>query len=314
MEILFNERSLNKDINSQEELHEQIKSVMIARQSLLNNDKHIHCNRNLINYKLANDEIIINYIMRFEKTDKIDVLTWLTKTGPFWDDGQLHLSEDSYFYLSENVSGSSLAEAAACLYCDEERHTFSLKSGEYNDEFINVTWKSDDTIIEFSIENHTSVETLIHKIRPSIKDIESWNQLEKLARSEFENLEFTKECFLPLNKLPFYKAASTSIMAKLDVLNTLKSSFEISGEFNPQGQELYQQHFTGDKAWFSDSSESERRDFKTEMSFKINEKETRSCTWHGKVKTPQIRIHFSDPIENEKPLYVAYIGEKITKR
>jgi hypothetical protein len=38
------------------------------------------------------------------------------------------------------------------------------------------------------------------------------------------------------------------------------------------------------------------------------------CTWHGKVKTPQYRIHFSWPISAVAPLYVVYIGPKITKR
>lgn len=314
MEILFNERSLNDGIKSQEELHEEIKSVMIARQFLLKKDKNIYCHRNFINHQLSNNEKIIKYIMRFEKTDKIDVLTWLTKTGPFWDDNQLHSSEDSYFHLSENISGSSLAEAAACIYCDEERHTFSLKSESYNGERINIIWKNENENIELSIENHISVETLAQKTSLSTNNIESWDQLEKMARSEFKNLEFIKECFIPLNKLPFYKAASTSIMAKLSVLNILKDSFEDSGKFTPQGQELYQQHFTGDKSWFSDSSESERKDFEKEMTFKINEKEKRLCAWHGKVKTPQIRIHFSDPVEKNNPLYIAYIGEKITKR
>lgn len=314
MEILFNERSLNNDIKSQEQLHEEIKSVMIARQLLLKNDKHIYCNRDLINYKFSNDEKALNYIMRFERTDKVDVLMWLTKTGPFWDDNQLHSPNDSYLHLSEKVSGSSLAEAAAWVYCEEERHIFSLKSENFNDGRINITWENEGENLDFSIINHTSFETLVQKTSPSVKDIESWNQLEKMARSEYKNLEFTKECFIPLNKLPFYKAASSSIMAKLNVLNILKGSFDPSGKFNPQGQELYQQHFTGDKSWFSDSSDGERKDFKNEMTFKLNDEGTRLCAWHGKVKTPQIRIHFSDPIEKNNPLYIAYIGEKITKK
>ena len=35
---------------------------------------------------------------------------------------------------------------------------------------------------------------------------------------------------------------------------------------------------------------------------------------HGKVKTPQIRIHFSWPITASTPLYVVYVGYKITKK
>ncbi len=38
------------------------------------------------------------------------------------------------------------------------------------------------------------------------------------------------------------------------------------------------------------------------------------CFWHGKIKSPQYRIHFSYPIEEDVPLYIAYIGPKLTKR
>jgi hypothetical protein len=38
------------------------------------------------------------------------------------------------------------------------------------------------------------------------------------------------------------------------------------------------------------------------------------CPWHGKVKTPQIRIHFAWADRCGDPLIVAYIGMKITKR
>jgi hypothetical protein len=43
--------------------------------------------------------------------------------------------------------------------------------------------------------------------------------------------------------------------------------------------------------------------------------ETLFCPWHGKVQTPQIRIHFSGTtIRHDQPLYVVYIGPKIAKR
>jgi len=42
--------------------------------------------------------------------------------------------------------------------------------------------------------------------------------------------------------------------------------------------------------------------------------ETLFCSWHGKVKTPQYRIHFSWPVTAASPVYVVYVGPKITKR
>lgn len=85
---------------------------------------------------------------------------------------------------------------------------------------------------------------------------------------------------------------------------------------NAEGLEIQQNHFVGDKAWFTDSSDGEKREFKNELTFPHPERpgETLFCTWHGKVKTPQMRVHFAYPLKRNEPLYVVYIGPKITKR
>jgi hypothetical protein len=79
---------------------------------------------------------------------------------------------------------------------------------------------------------------------------------------------------------------------------------------------LYQEYFTGKKAWFTDSSDSEKNRFKSQLTFKHPDVagEDLICTWHGKVKSPQIRLHFSWPVSADTPLYVVYVGPKITKK
>lgn len=314
MTILFNERSLRKNIKSSEELFEELKSVMKVRQILLKREIHIHCHRNLINYNFENGEVILNHIMRFDKTELIDVMNWLSKTGPFWDDEQLHSIADNYFHDGEAVSGTALAEAAAQSYCENKHDVFSLMNEKYSDSKINILWRDNSTCLSLNIDNHLSSESLEERIKSSEKNIESWGQLEVMARKVFLNIDFTDGCFVFLKKIPFYKAASRSIFEKLKVLDKIKSCFDESGSFTQEGNEIYRDHFTGDKAWFSDSSESEKNDFSNEMTFKIKDGDNRSCPWHGKVKTPQIRIHFTYPIEHQSPLYVVYVGGKITKR
>ncbi|EGR2914004.1 hypothetical protein DNG97_24050 [Vibrio parahaemolyticus] len=100
------------------------------------------------------------------------------------------------------------------------------------------------------------------------------------------------------------------------VLDKINVSFNGAGERNEEGHRIYQEHFTGDKAWFSDSSDTEKREFKEALTFKHPENNGESifCTWHGKVKTPQIRIHHSWPITKDAPLYILYIGPKLTKK
>lgn len=86
--------------------------------------------------------------------------------------------------------------------------------------------------------------------------------------------------------------------------------------------EIYRNFFTGKKggggrgALFSDSSDDEKIKFETEMRFKhpAEVNKTLFCPWHGKVQTPPLRIHFSWPVRADDPLYVVYVGPKITKR
>ncbi len=121
---------------------------------------------------------------------------------------------------------------------------------------------------------------------------------------------------MPLEGHPFVPGAAQRIVERIDVLNRLKTCFDANGNRTVEGNQLYQDYFTGDKAWFSDSSNKEKRNFKNEMTFRHPDRsgETLFCTMHGKVKTPQIRIHFSWPITASTPLYVVYVGYKITKK
>ena len=51
------------------------------------------------------------------------------------------------------------------------------------------------------------------------------------------------------------------------------------------------------------------------MTFKhpTDASKTLFCPWHGKVQTPQLRVHFSWPVRADEPLYIVYVGPKITK-
>ena len=89
-----------------------------------------------------------------------------------------------------------------------------------------------------------------------------------------------------------------------------------------QLNEIYQNYFTGKKegggrgSLFSDSSDSEKVEFKQKLTFVHpgKDKQTLFCSWHGKVQTPQLRIHFSSRILATEPLYIVYVGPKITKQ
>ena len=132
----------------------------------------------------------------------------------------------------------------------------------------------------------------------------------------FPSLTFAQSTFEPILAYPFGKAVAQRILERLSVLNELRNCFDAQGNRTNDGHVLYQKHFTGERAWFSDSSETEKSEFRQELTFRhpLNTGEHLFCTWHGKVRTGVYRIHFSWPVTADTPLCVVYVGPKITKR
>ena len=150
----------------------------------------------------------------------------------------------------------------------------------------------------------------------------SWGQLISVAIARCPNLTFSDTTFAPLDGLPFAYSAAQRLLFIFDTLNRFKSCFDADGTRTAEGHEIYQNFFTGKKgqggrgALFSDSSEDEKHKYKKDMTFPhLNESnKTLFCPWHGKVQTPQLRVHFSWPVRADESLYIVYAGPKITKR
>ncbi len=132
---------------------------------------------------------------------------------------------------------------------------------------------------------------------------------------------FAADAFAYLEGCPFVSGAAYRLLFILDTLHRFKSCFDSDGRRTAEGHEIYRDFFAGKKgeggrgAVFSDSSDSEKSKFKQEMTFGHPEKtgKTLFCPWHGKVQTPQLRVHFSWPVRADEALYVVYVGPKITK-
>ena len=167
-----------------------------------------------------------------------------------------------------------------------------------------------------ALENCWTAETLQEVLRNTTPPIGSWDDLREAARYRFERLTFAENCFAPLAGFPFAKSAADRFIVLLDILDGFARAFENDGTRNAEGHRMYRDHFTGCRALFSDSSDSEKRNFRRELTFADPEERGGSlfCTWHGKVSHLTLRLHFSWPIEVGKPVYVVYAGPKITKR
>lgn len=145
---------------------------------------------------------------------------------------------------------------------------------------------------------------------------ESWTDLTSRAKAIYPNLIFAPKAFGELKRVTFSTRAGRRVRDVLAVLNELQSSRQTDGSFSATGQALYEKHFKGNRAWFSDSSDTEKREFRSKLEFASpHDPAVRVfCPWHGKVSNPALRIHFEWPGKAGTPLFVPYVGPKITKR
>ena len=115
---------------------------------------------------------------------------------------------------------------------------------------------------------------------------------------------------------PFSGTIAKRVQILLSYLNELNRCFSENGQLTERGQEIVSNYFQGDNALFTDESEPNKQRFKTQLTFRKPEtNEPIFCPFHGKIKAgKQYRIHFNWPKENPtEPLYIVYIGPKITK-
>ena len=197
------------------------------------------------------------------------------------------------------------------------RHLVSFDPSDWLFHPINVTWVHEDDVREgISVGNHWNTASVQACLAANPMGAASWQDLATQMRRACTRLTFATNAFHPLEGHPFVPGAAERIQVLLYTLDKFKGCFNEDGQRNAEGHRIYADHFAGAKAWFSDSSDTEKSVFRKALTFPHPAEPGKPlfCTWHGKVKSPQIRIHFSWPVRSDTPLYVVYVGPKRTKQ
>ena len=255
-------------------------------------------------------------IQTFPREEQSALRNWLTKHGPFWDEMRLHGSDDYLECNTEIVTDTAVGEAAYCSIAGIDRRLVSIIPSQWEYSPITVTVVT-DTPTSLEVANYWDPSELEADLQGAEPPIMSWSQLEAVSRAKFQCLQFSRECFRPLDGQPFVHGAAERIINRLDILNRLMESVDAYGNRTEEGDQLYRDHLDRGNDRFSDSSGQEKIDFKQELTFPHPGANGRFlfCPWHGKVsKRSPFRIHFSWPVAAGEPLYVVYVGLKITRR
>lgn len=317
MELLVNDLSIDGQFPDIPTFRSAIGRVMDMRDVARKFGRELRCHRNVAHAQVTRNLTMPQAIQGFDVDQRRAVMQWLTRLGPFWEDVRTHSPDDYLECDGKIVTDTALGEAAfSCLHGADHR-LVSLTPSSWDFSPISVSWQrvgGDGADID--VTNHLTVANLETALRSATRPVLSWDQLALDLKARCPNLVFSASGFEPLRGHPFVRGAAHRIIELLDTLDKFKLCFDQHGQRTPEGQRLYQDYFTGDKAWFSDSSDIEKQGFQTELSFPHPAAggQRLFCAWHGKVKTPQIRIHFSWPVRSDEPLYVVYVGPKITKR
>jgi hypothetical protein len=317
MDLLVNDLSLHGQFHDVAAFRDAISNIMRIRQIARRHMRSLYCHRGLANAQATPRESIQAAVRTLLRNEQSALLTWLNQHGPFWDDNRKHNRDDWYECGGEIVTDTAIGEAAHCLLHGIDRGLVSFQPSSFLHDPVPV-----ESVI--SGINRTSVDirnfwdpvTVEQCLVSTPPALTSWANLGNCCVTRFEHLRFAQDAFEPLRGQPFKQSAAERILARLDVLHRLRKSFAQDGSLSSEGHEIYRKYFTGDKAWFSDSSDGEKNDFEKDLTFNHPDApgQTLFCTWHGKVKSPQYRIHISWPVTVASPVYVVYVGPKITKR
>ena len=314
MQLLVNDLSLHGQFSDLSSFRDAINRVVSMRQLARRFGRTLYCHRNMTNAQVTRDLSLFQAVQQLRVDEKRALMPWLTHYGPFWDDTRAHGSDDYLECKGNVVTDTALGEAAYLSLNGMERRVLSVTPSAWEVSPLQVEWVRESRE-PVDVINHWDHDALESALQAAPTPVASWKQLAAVAGERCPNLTFSADSFDPLDGHPFVEGAAQRVLILLETLQRFRTCVDEKQERTVEGQRLYQDHFTGDKAWFSDSSETEKNIFRTRLTFRRPNTEGDSifCPWHGKVKTPQLRIHFSWPVPAGAALYVVYVGPKITR-
>ena len=318
MELIFNDLSIHGQFRDAETFRYAINCVMGIRQIAHRFGTALYCHRNVANAQVTPTSTMHQMVQQALNRDQTRALMqWLNQNGPFWEDVQQHSGNDWLEYNGDIVTDTAVGEAAYSLFHGIPRGLVSMDPSCWLTSPLSVDQRENGNTKSVDVCNYWDADKLEAALAAAPVSLNSWKDLETVAQERYPALTFSSNSFDPLNGHPFRKSAAEYLLSRLDILYRLRNCFDQHGNRTEEGHRIYTNYFTGDRAWFSDSSDTEKGAFKEALTFSHPEisGESLFCTWHGKVNyKPPLRIHFSWPMQANKPLYVVYIGPKLTMK
>ena len=317
MRVFLNELSL-AGITDLESLRETFKQLMAARGGSKNLALRLYCSRQTGETQAIHGERLLNSVSRLPRDERAVILNWLGKSGPFLDDDRMHADDDLYYLNGEDVTELGPGEAVRQRQKGNDGRLLSLHNLAFKITPLDVIHGLiEDPLETVPVPNTWNFQEVTEWANSADPEPQNWTELLSVARNRYGRLLIGHLCDEVLGGQTFYPAVSRRVLELLRVLNSIAESADEEAKLSPLGSELVQNHFVGQKAWFTGESAGNMEQFGAAMTFPDPADADRKiqCFWHGKVKTPQFRVHFEWPLPaGTKNIKVAYIGPKISKK
>ena len=320
MKWILNDLSLDNEYTAADQLVNFLVPILRLRKKTVFRDG-LFCSRNFGGLQLTTGELFSHAIFKYQdKNIKTLILSWVSKSGPFWDDQREGIAEDYFEYDGVDVTDRGLGESAR-LEINEKLVTslssFNTSDTKFGKSPLQIQHGIAEEILgEICVKNIWTVDDLVNSIDGSIPTPKNWNEAAQYLIDKFDRLQFSTEIFNQLSSQPFSFYIVERLEELLSVLQQFIECRDSNGEYTQKNHETLENHFMGDKAWFSDESSSNKISFKHQLKFPDPNNVSKKifAPFHGKIKTPQFRVHFPWPIRlKDRVIKILYIGPKITK-
>lgn len=299
---------------------EDVGAVIARRQRSPDVRRSLLTSRSFLQWTPRTGVTLMSFIQAATGSQRKAILSWLASSGPFLDDERTEEEDDYFEYCGQDVTNCGLGEAARRIRRNVQAGSWSFPNGgdAFRAAAVNVVHGfSEEPFGEYEVPNLQSLDELERQIVLQSPLPASWEELFRVCAERYPKLRLGTGVGVGLRGETFYPYVAERTVELLGVLQRYMDDRQPNGSEGDVAKAIKAAHFVGEKAWFTDESSSNKNDFAAEMTFRDPVDESRKifASWHGKIKTPQFRIHFEWPVPaGQEVLKVCYIGPKLTKR
>lgn len=320
MRWYINDLSLQGQFKTKEAFLSDLRSVASIRWKFKGEQPQLFCTWRIKERPATAKMNVRQAVQQGGHDTKKLILSWIEK-GPFIEDDQQEEAENYFEFEGQDVTDSGLGEAARRERAGDSSGVFSFVDGPIDFERTPLAvchGLPEDSLGTIGVDNIWDVQELESRLREN-RVARNWAELIAICQERFDHLEISDDILeTALKRETFRRTVAEDIQRRLDVLQQVMSGRSLSdGKMTDDAQKLWQKHSQGDKAWFTDESDSNKEKFKEKLTFRdpSNPSESLFCPWHGKIKQEDFRIHFQWKVPpGQARLKVLYIGRKITRR